>query len=95
MPSIQGWSGSGTRQVIIGVRPSSLEDAAFAPRGWPQIKAEAGVTEMLGSEVDVIFPIKSQPVQHDVMVAQFDKAAKDSPPAGGEAGPAQRPGQRQ
>jgi multiple sugar transport system ATP-binding protein len=74
------------RQVIIGVRPSSLEDAAFAPRGWPQIKAEARVTEKLGSEVDVIFPIKSPPVQHEVMVAQFDKAAKDSPPAGGEPG---------
>ena len=74
------------RQVIIGVRPSSLEDAAFAPRRWPQIKAEAGVTEKLGSEVDVIFPIKSPPVQHEVMVAQFDKAAKDSPPAGGEPG---------
>jgi multiple sugar transport system ATP-binding protein len=71
------------RHVIIGVRPSSLEDAAFAPRGWPQIKAEAGVTEKLGSEVDVIFPIKSPPVQHEVMVAQFDKAAKESPPAGG------------
>ena len=72
------------RQVIIGVRPSSLEDATFAPRGWPQIKAEARVTEKLGSEVDVIFPVKSPPVQHEVMVAQFDKAAKDSPPAGGK-----------
>jgi multiple sugar transport system ATP-binding protein len=72
--------------IIIGVRPSSLEDAVFAPRGWPQIKAEAGVTEKLGSEVDVIFPIKSPPVQHEVMVAQFDNAAKDSPPAGGDPG---------
>jgi multiple sugar transport system ATP-binding protein len=72
------------RQVIIGVRPSSLEDATFAPRGWPQIKAEARVTEKLGSEVDVIFPVKSPPVQHEVMVAQFDKAATDSPPAGGK-----------
>jgi multiple sugar transport system ATP-binding protein len=42
------------------------------------------VTEKLGSEVDVIFPVKSPPVQHEVMVAQFDKAAKDSPPAGGK-----------
>jgi multiple sugar transport system ATP-binding protein len=75
------------RQVIIGVRPSSLEDAAFAPRGWPQIKAEARVTEKLGSEVDVIFPIKSPPVQHEVMVAQFDNAAKDSPPTGEPAQP--------
>jgi multiple sugar transport system ATP-binding protein len=42
------------------------------------------LTEKLGSEVDVIFPIKSPPVQHEVMVAQFDTAAKDSPTAGGE-----------
>src|SRR4029453_13423218 len=43
------------RQVILGIRPTSFEDAAFAPPGWPQIKAEARVTERLGSEVDVIF----------------------------------------
>ena len=32
----------------------------------------------------MIFLVKSPPVQHEVMVAQFDKAAKDSPPAGGK-----------
>jgi multiple sugar transport system ATP-binding protein len=68
------------RQVIIGLRPSSFEDAAFAPEGWPRIKAEAKVTERLGSEVDVIFSVKTPPVQHEVMVAQFDLAAKQ--PAG-------------
>ncbi len=68
------------RQVILGIRPSSLEDAAFAPPRWPRIKAEAKVTERLGSEVDVIFAVKTPPVQHDVMVAQFDLAAKQ--PAG-------------
>ena len=77
------------RPVIIGVRPSSLEDAAFAPPGWPRIKAEARVTEKLGSEVDVIFPVKRPPVQHEVMVAQFDKTAKDTQPVGVELG---RPG---
>jgi multiple sugar transport system ATP-binding protein len=68
------------RQVILGIRPSSFEDAAFAPPGWPQLKAEATVTERLGSEVDVIFAVKTPPVRHDVMVAQFDLAAKQ--PAG-------------
>jgi multiple sugar transport system ATP-binding protein len=72
------------RRVIVGLRPSSLEDAAFAPPGWPQIRAEAAVTEKLGSEVDVIFPIKTPPVQHEVLVAQFDTAAKDEEPAGEE-----------
>jgi multiple sugar transport system ATP-binding protein len=68
------------RQVILGIRPSSIEDAAFAPPRWPRIKAEARVTERLGSEVDVIFAVKTPSVQHDVMVAQFDLAAKH--PAG-------------
>ena len=68
------------RQVILGIRPSSFEDAAFAPSGWPLLKAEAKVTERLGSEVDVIFAVKIPPVQHEVMVAQFDLAAKQ--PAG-------------
>jgi multiple sugar transport system ATP-binding protein len=70
------------REVILGLRPSSLEDAAFAPQAWPRIKAEAGVTEKLGSEVDVIFPVRTPAVQHEVMVAQFDTAAKDTEPAG-------------
>jgi multiple sugar transport system ATP-binding protein len=30
------------REVILGLRPSSLEDAAFAPQAWPRLKAEAG-----------------------------------------------------
>ena len=38
------------------------------------------MTEKLGSEVDVIFPVNSPSVQHEVMAARFDKAAKDSPP---------------
>jgi multiple sugar transport system ATP-binding protein len=68
--------------VILGLRPSSLEDAAFAPQAWPRLKAEAQVTEKLGSEVDVIFAVRTPAVQHEVMVAQFDTAAKDTEPAG-------------
>ena len=68
------------RQVILGIRPTSFEDAAFAPAGWPRLRAEARVTERLGSEVDVIFAVKTPPVEHEVMVAQFDPAANQ--PAG-------------
>jgi multiple sugar transport system ATP-binding protein len=66
------------RQVIVGIRPSSFEDAAFAPQGWPRLKAEAQVTEKLGSEVDVIFAVRTPAVEHEVMVAQFDTAARDA-----------------
>jgi multiple sugar transport system ATP-binding protein len=66
------------KQLIIGVRPSSLEDAALAQASeLPMIKAEVAVTEELGSEVNVIFPVATAPVHHDIMIAKFDKAAKD------------------
>jgi multiple sugar transport system ATP-binding protein len=74
------------REVIVGLRPSSFQDAMFAPPGWPRIKAEAGVTEKLGSEVDVIFPVKTPPVEHDVLVAQLDTAAEEHAETSGLVG---------
>ena len=65
------------KPLIIGLRPSSLEDAAFASQDWPRIKGEVAVTEELGSEVNVIFHMAAAQVHHDVMIAKFDKAAKD------------------
>jgi hypothetical protein len=35
------------------------------------------VTEELGSEVNLIFHLKAPQVHHDIMIAKFDKAAKD------------------
>jgi multiple sugar transport system ATP-binding protein len=65
------------RNVIVGIRPSSFEDAAFVSDDRPVIKADVTVSEELGSEVNVIFTVHSPAVHHDVMVAKFDKAAKD------------------
>jgi multiple sugar transport system ATP-binding protein len=65
------------QQVIIGIRPTSFEDANFVSDDRPRIKAEVAVTEELGSEVNVIFPVHAPAVEHDVMIAMFDKAAKD------------------
>jgi multiple sugar transport system ATP-binding protein len=65
------------RDVIIGIRPSSFEDAAFVTDDRPRVKAEVTVSEELGSEVNVIFTVHTPPVHHEVMVAKFDKAAKD------------------
>jgi multiple sugar transport system ATP-binding protein len=73
----QGLDSYFDKPLIVGLRPSSLEDAAFAPADWPRIKGEVAVTEELGSEVNVIFTIQSPQVHHDVMIARFDKAAKD------------------
>jgi multiple sugar transport system ATP-binding protein len=65
------------RAVIVGIRPSDFEDAAFVQDDRPRIKADVTVSEELGSEVNVIFTVHAPPVHHEVMVAKFDKAAKD------------------
>jgi multiple sugar transport system ATP-binding protein len=66
------------REVIVGIRPSAFEDAAFAQDTTrPRIKAEVTVTEELGSEANLLFRVHAPPVHHDVMVAKFDRAAKD------------------
>jgi multiple sugar transport system ATP-binding protein len=66
------------KPLIIGLRPSSLEDAAFVSGDdRPRIKGEVAVTEELGSEVNLIFHMATPQVHHDIMIAKFDKAAKD------------------
>jgi multiple sugar transport system ATP-binding protein len=75
----RGLDGYIGRDVIIGVRPSDFEDAAFVQdQGRPVIKAEVAIAEELGSEVNVIFPIDARPVQHEVMLAKFDKQSQEA-----------------
>jgi multiple sugar transport system ATP-binding protein len=44
-------------RVILGLRPESFEDAAFADRELPRIEVEVGVLEDLGADAHVIFAI--------------------------------------
>ncbi len=67
------------RNVILGVRPSDFEDATFVQdQGLPRMKVEVAIDEELGSEVNIIFPVNSPPVQHEVMLAKFDKSAREA-----------------
>ena len=52
------------KKVILGIRPSDFEDAAFADESWPRIGVTAGVTEGLGTEIHAIFTIDAPPVEH-------------------------------
>ena len=70
-----GLDGASTSLHGRRAAPLLLEDAA-TPLRWPRIKGEVAVTEELGSEVNVIFHMAA-PVHHEVMIARFDKAAKD------------------
>jgi len=60
-PGLDGYFG---RKVILGIRPSDFEDAAYGDTSWARMAVTSGVTEELGSEVHVIFTIDAPPVEH-------------------------------
>jgi multiple sugar transport system ATP-binding protein len=52
------------RDVILGIRPSDFEDASLTDGSWPVMTVETHVTEILGSEINVIFSIDAPSVEH-------------------------------
>jgi multiple sugar transport system ATP-binding protein len=50
-------------RVIVGIRPESFQDAAFADRSLPQIEVQVAVLEELGSDSYVVFPVAAAPVR--------------------------------
>ena len=64
------------KDVILGIRPSDFEDAAVADRQWGTMRVTAGVTEELGSEINVIFTIDAPHVEH-ASIAEAAEASED------------------
>src|SRR4051812_32671907 len=63
-------------RVIVGIRPEASEDAAFAPRGLPEIDVEVRVVEELGSDAFLFFRLDAeQVVVEDAMSDEKDDAA--------------------
>jgi multiple sugar transport system ATP-binding protein len=60
-PGLAGYLG---RKVILGVRPSHFEDAAYGDPSWARMPVTVSVTEELGTEIHAIFPIDAPPVEH-------------------------------
>jgi multiple sugar transport system ATP-binding protein len=50
-------------RVVLGIRPESFEDAAFADGSLPQLEADVAVVEDLGSDAHVIFPVDAPRVE--------------------------------
>ena len=69
LPAATGLNLDG-REVILGIRPADLEDAAvWTGSDLPTITVRADVTEDLGSEVNVLFAIDAPPVETDETLA--------------------------
>jgi len=64
------------QKVILGIRPSDFEDAAVTDRQWGTMPVTAGVTEELGSEINVIFTIDAPHVEH-ASIAEATEASED------------------
>ncbi|MBA3689856.1 MAG: ABC transporter ATP-binding protein, partial [Actinobacteria bacterium] len=67
-------------RVILGIRPSDMEDTAvWDGGGLPTLEARADVTEELGSEVNVIFNVDAPPVEtEELMAAIADDAGEEA-----------------
>jgi multiple sugar transport system ATP-binding protein len=66
------------RTVILGIRPSDLEDRdVWHNDELPTIEVRADVTEELGSEINVIFSIDAPPVQTEETLAAASDEGED------------------
>jgi multiple sugar transport system ATP-binding protein len=77
--------GGGGRDVIVGVRPEDLEDAAFAPEGHAGWTFEAPIelTESMGSEIYAHFSFEGQgPESEELRELQEDAGTADVPQSG-------------
>jgi multiple sugar transport system ATP-binding protein len=72
-PGLAGYFG---QKVILGIRPSDFEDAALTDRQWGAMPVTAGVTEELGSEINVIFTIDAPHVEH-ASIVEATEASED------------------
>jgi multiple sugar transport system ATP-binding protein len=66
------------RSVILGIRPSDLEDCeVWRNDSLPTIEVMTEVTEELGSELNVLFPIDAPPVATEETLAAVDEAGEE------------------
>jgi multiple sugar transport system ATP-binding protein len=67
------------RTLILGIRPSDLEDAAvWSNPELPTIEVTADVTEELGSEVNVLFTVDAPPVGVEEVMEAADEPLEEA-----------------
>jgi multiple sugar transport system ATP-binding protein len=73
---------SGRRKgVVLGIRPESFEDAAFAPPGLPTIDVPVAVLEELGADSHVFFRVDASRITAEMLEAQDEATLLAEPTA--------------
>jgi multiple sugar transport system ATP-binding protein len=65
-----------SRGVVLGVRPESFEDAAFASAELPTVDVEVVVVEELGADAHVFFQVDAPPLTPEAVEAEGEDSAQ-------------------
>jgi multiple sugar transport system ATP-binding protein len=68
-------SASATGRVVLGIRPESFEDAAFAPAAASRLDVAVAVVEELGSDAHVFFPVDAPRISSEIVEAAEQDAS--------------------
>jgi ABC-type sugar transport system ATPase subunit len=63
----------GVDRVVLGIRPESFDDAAFAQAHWPRLEVTVDVLEELGSDSHVFFRVAAPRVTIETRNASDDE----------------------
>ena len=61
-----------SRNVVLGIRPESFEDASFSPNDLPTIEVEVAVLEELGADAHVFFRVDAPQVTAEALEGRDD-----------------------
>ena len=67
---------AGSDRVVVGIRPETFEDAAFAPPGLPTIDVDVVVLEELGSDAHVFFRVHATRIATGAVEDEADEGAE-------------------
>ena len=66
---------------MLGIRPESFEDAAFAPSGLPTIDVSVAVLEELGADSHALFRVEARRITAEMLEAQDEATLLAEPTA--------------
>jgi len=69
------------RDVVLGIRPESFEDAAFAPVGLPTIDVSVAVLEELGADSHALFRVDARRITAEMLEAEEEATLLAEPTA--------------